>query len=142
MVGEAPQSVGVCGQLKMQKEKLKIEEKTGGAVRFGTPGTAWDRLGTDKFFSPRTKLAEESPWRFEVLFGGYPTGSGSFRTGIMPGYAGSQNQPRSHETQPREGWDSTSAFAPKLWREKGVRNPPGRTKSNQKLALVFRRGLG
>jgi hypothetical protein len=33
--------------------KGKIDEGTGGSVRFGTPGNAWERLGTDKFFSPR-----------------------------------------------------------------------------------------
>jgi hypothetical protein len=29
-------------------------------VRFGPAGTAWDRLGPDKFFSPRTKMSPKS----------------------------------------------------------------------------------
>jgi hypothetical protein len=92
------------GVWQIKNAKLKIEEKTGGAVRFGTPGNAWERLGTDKFFSsafarklppplrsygetsrrdkPRAKLAEKSPWWLEVLPGGYTTGSGSFRTAL------------------------------------------------------------
>ncbi len=74
----------------MRNSHRKIDEKNGGAVRFGTPGNAWERLGTDKFFSPRTKRAEKSPWRLLVLLCGYTTCSGSFRTGTMPEDAGSK----------------------------------------------------
>jgi hypothetical protein len=31
-----------------------------GSVRFGPAGTAWDRLGPDKFFSPRRKMSPKS----------------------------------------------------------------------------------
>ncbi len=120
------------------------------ADRFVPLGTAWDRLGPDKFFSPRTKLTEESPWRPLVFLCGYTTGSGSFRTGSIPEYAGwlnlvpgtgwkivrrcggfcTSNLPGRRRAlhwkcavahaggQPREG--STSAFAPKLRRDKQV----------------------
>jgi hypothetical protein len=67
----------------MQKAKLKIEKKTGWAVRFGTHKSAWVRLGPDKFFSsafaglrrdkPAQKWREKWVWRLVVSVCKYTT---------------------------------------------------------------------
>jgi hypothetical protein len=65
----------ICGGIQFQ-----IQNAT--RMRSRTGRSAWVRLGPDKIFFPRTKLAEESPSRFKALLDGYPTGSGCSRTGL------------------------------------------------------------
>ncbi len=60
----------------ISNSKSEIDEKTGGAVRFGSAGTAWERLGTDKFFSPRSKVGKKWFWRLVFFVWRYTTCSG------------------------------------------------------------------
>jgi hypothetical protein len=64
--------MGVYGQLEMQKETLKIEGKTGGAVRFGTHKSAWERLGTDNFFSRAQNWLKNRPGGLRFFLAGTP----------------------------------------------------------------------
>jgi hypothetical protein len=98
------------------------------AVRFGTAGNAWERLGTDKFFSRRKKMRPKS----QVQSGGGECLQSSEKRRRA---AALQNAGAIYSVPP----GSTSAFAPKLRRDKQVVDISSKmAKSRVASRLIFR----